>query len=112
MTAGAQSPETPVGQAQFDVTPGLDDHQMSSTSPSDLESEPTKSFQQTFPAAFGSVIEGSGPTAYVGATHWAAILDDVSRQALPWRTPTYHPSDRRGKKLFWRGRRKKPFSRG
>lgn len=28
--------------------------------------------------ASGSVVEGTNATTYVGATHWAAILDDVS----------------------------------
>lgn len=35
------------------------------------------------PVASGSVIQSRKETAYIGATHWAAILDDVNRQILP-----------------------------
>jgi hypothetical protein len=44
-----------------------------------LLSEPTDTRRN----ASGSRVEGMKATTYVGATHWAAILDDVSIAPLP-----------------------------
>jgi hypothetical protein len=43
---------------------------------------PTTTTNATSPTSSGQVVQGTKETTYVGATHWAAILDDVTRSHL------------------------------
>jgi hypothetical protein len=59
--------------------------QVSSYHLSPIPQPPTATSKPTGPTPSGQIVQGMKETMYVGATHWAAILDDVSL-AHPLRT--------------------------
>lgn len=72
--SGNEAAENPSGLAEGD--------QVSSASQLNTENRTGKPLLDALSVASGTVVQSTNQTAYIGATHWAAIFDDVSYQTF------------------------------